>query len=92
MLEYKTIWYGSTLVVAPPTEDIVIRTLGTGGPHQGAIKSISMLGSREQLRWSRTEDALTIALPETLPDQPVIGLRIAAHAAGTDALSPQAAE
>ena len=63
-------------VLAPPTKDIVIRALRTGGPLKREIKSIALLGSREDIHWRRSTDGLTIQLPETLPNQPVIAFRI----------------
>ena len=63
-------------VLAPPTEDIVIKTLAQGGLYLGDIGTINLLGSTETLTWERSTEALTIQLPKTLPDQPVIGFRI----------------
>ena len=63
-------------VLAKPTKDIVIKTLATGGALDSAIKGISMMGSSEQIKWIRSADGLTITLPKTLPDQPVIGFLI----------------
>jgi alpha-L-fucosidase len=63
-------------VLAPPTEDILIKTLGTGGPLKEQITSIVLLGSSETLKWSRSTAGLTIKRPESLPCQYVAGLRI----------------
>jgi alpha-L-fucosidase len=63
-------------VLAPPTDDIVIKTLATGGVYDGDIGTITLLGSDETLTWSRTSDALIIQLPKTLPGQIVNGFRI----------------
>jgi alpha-L-fucosidase len=63
-------------VLAPPTQDIVIKTLATGGLYEGTIGDISMLGSTERLEWKRTSTELTIKKPKQLPDQPVIGFKI----------------
>jgi alpha-L-fucosidase len=64
-------------VLAPPTQDIVIKTLAEGGRYKKPISKISMLGSSEKLEWNRTGDALTIALPKHLPEgQIVIGFRM----------------
>ena len=63
-------------VMARPTEDIVIKTLRTDGLYDNKIGKITMLGSSETLQWERSPNGLTIRLPETLPDQPVIGFRI----------------
>ena len=35
-----------------------------------------MMGSNEKIKWNRSADGLTITLPKTLPDQPVIGFLI----------------
>ena len=64
------------LVLAPPTEYIVIRTLATGGLLDREIVGIELMGSAEKLNWSRNADALTIQLPETLPGKIVNGFRI----------------
>ena len=63
-------------VLAPPTKDIVIKTLANGGLYDDEIASVSMLGSNERLRWKRSPDGLAIQLPGKLPNQPVIGFRI----------------
>jgi alpha-L-fucosidase len=65
-------------VMAIPSEDIVIKTLASGGLYDHEIASIQLLGSDESIRWARTADALTIKLPSAMPDQPVIGFRISA--------------
>ncbi len=65
-----------TFVLAPPTQDIVIKTLATGGLYDGSIGTITLIGSDETLKWERSAEALTIQLPKTLPDQLVIGFRI----------------
>ncbi|MFG0254952.1 MAG: alpha-L-fucosidase [Rhodopirellula sp. JB053] len=63
-------------VLAPATEDIVIKTLATGGLLEREILDISLMGSNEQIQWERTSDALTIELPENLPGKIVNGFRI----------------
>jgi alpha-L-fucosidase len=63
-------------VLAPPTEDIFIKTLGTGGPLSGEIKTITLLGSNETLHWMRSPEGLTIRKPETLPGKYVVAFRI----------------
>jgi alpha-L-fucosidase len=70
---------GDTLyafVLAKPTDDIVIKTLAQGGLYEDEIGSIRLLGSDEAVTWKRSAEALTIQLPKTLSDQPVIGFRI----------------
>ena len=63
-------------VLAPPSEDIVIKTLATGGVYDGDIEEITLLGTDQILTWSRTSDVLTIQLPKTLPGKIVNGFRI----------------
>ena len=63
-------------VLAPPTEDIVIKTLATGGLLEREIAGIELMGSTEKIKWTRTSDALTIKLPKTLPGKIVNGFRI----------------
>jgi alpha-L-fucosidase len=70
---------GDTLyafVLAPPVQDIRIKTLASGGVYDGEIGNISLLGSKEKIRWKRTAEGLSIKLPKSLPDHPVIGFRI----------------
>lgn len=63
-------------VLAKPTDDIVIKTLATGGIYKDEIGSVSMLGSSEKLSWNRAANGLTIELPKTVPDSSVIGIEI----------------
>lgn len=63
-------------VLAPPTTDIVIKTLATGGILDQDISTIELMGSDEELKWNRSESGLTIELPKTLPDTLVSGFRI----------------
>ncbi|HUT11408.1 MAG TPA: alpha-L-fucosidase, partial [Thermoguttaceae bacterium] len=66
-------------VLAPPTADVGIKSLGTDGPLDARIESIALLGSQEQIRWQRSPNGLTIRLPEKLPDLPVVGFRISCN-------------
>ncbi|MBU2877921.1 MULTISPECIES: alpha-L-fucosidase [Aliiglaciecola] len=63
-------------VLAPPENDIQIKALKNAGLLNKNIQSISMLGSDEKIHWHRNKNGLTIKLPETLPQQPVIGFKI----------------
>ena len=63
-------------MLAPPTDDIVIKALATGGLYEGEFGQISMLGSSDKIKWNRTAEGLIIQLPKNMPDQPVIGFRI----------------
>jgi alpha-L-fucosidase len=64
-------------VLAKPTKDIVIETLATGGALDGEIRSISMMGGNEKIKWNRSTEGLTIQLPKELPpQQPVVGFKL----------------
>ena len=63
-------------VLAPPTGDILIKTLASGGLLDGDVRDITLLGSKQALRWKRSTAGLTIKSPGKLPKQPVIGFRI----------------
>ena len=63
-------------VLAPPTEDIVIKTLATGGLLERDIASIQLMGSSETITWKRSDDGLAIRLPGTLPDSLVVGFKL----------------
>jgi alpha-L-fucosidase len=63
-------------VLARPTEDIVIKTLATGGLLDQDIASIELMGSSEPIKWERSTDALRIQLPTTLPGKIVNGFHI----------------
>lgn len=64
-------------VLAPPTRDITIMTLATGGLLTEEITNISLLGSEEEIHWTRSPGGLVIKQPGTLAGLPVIGFRIA---------------
>ena len=63
-------------VLATPTADVVIKSLGTGGLLDVEIERITLLGSQADIAWKRSPEGLTIQTPEVLPDLPVIGFRI----------------
>ncbi|WP_404305303.1 alpha-L-fucosidase [Neorhodopirellula lusitana] len=63
-------------ILAPPTANIVIETLATGGLLKEEIATIELMGSREEIKWDRDDSRLTIQRPQTLPKQPIIGFRI----------------
>ncbi|EMI43328.1 alpha-L-fucosidase [Rhodopirellula sp. SWK7] len=63
-------------VLGPPTKDIVIKTLASEASLDGEIGSISMMGADEEIQWNRNTDGLTIQLPKTLPNLPVIGFKL----------------
>lgn len=51
-------------LLAVPSEDITIRTLGTDAKLAGEIASIQLLGSKEKLVWHQSGEALTIIKPD----------------------------
>lgn len=63
-------------VLAKPTQDIVIKTLATGGLLEKDIQSVSMMGSDEPIQWKRNAKGLTIQLPKILHDLPVVGFKL----------------
>ena len=63
-------------VLAPPSEDILIKTLATGGLLDRDIASIELMGSDQEVMWKRSSDSLTILLPDVLPGKMVNGFRI----------------
>lgn len=63
-------------VLAPPTEDVVIKSLATGGLLETEVDNIKLMGSDEEISWNRSEKGLTISLPQSLPETLVIGFSI----------------
>ena len=63
-------------VLALPTQDIVIKTLASGGLLESEIAEIKMMGSDEKLNWDRSADGLTISLPKKLSGNLVVGFEI----------------
>lgn len=63
-------------VLATPTEDIVIKTLATGGVLDKTIESVSMMGSDETISWTRSDKGMTIELPKSLSDELVVGFKV----------------
>ena len=52
------------------------RVLATGGLLEREIVEIELMGSSEEIRWKRTDAALMIQLPKTLPGKIINGFRI----------------
>lgn len=51
-----------------PGEELSIRTLGHRGKlYPGDIKSISLLGTDEKIKWEQTAEALVVQFPESPP-------------------------
>ena len=60
-----------------PVNDINISSLGMNSKlPDKKVKSVSMLGSDEKLKWNQQEDALIITKPSLLPEWKVVGFRI----------------
>jgi len=60
-----------------PAGDIKITSLGKNSDLiTKKIKTVSMLGSEEKLKWEQEEDALVIAKPQQLPSWQATGFRI----------------
>ena len=53
-------------VLSVPERDIVIKSLAEGGPLEGEIADIALMGSDEAIVWERSEEDLTIQLPAHL--------------------------
>ena len=66
-------------VLAPPIKHVQVKTLAAGGLYEGRIGKVTMLGSREEIRWERSAEGLRLHVPETLPNQPVVCFKLAAQ-------------
>ena len=65
-----------SFVLVPPTKDIVIKSLASGGPLEKEIANIKLMGSQESIQWSRSAENLTITLPKSIPEALVTGFAI----------------
>jgi alpha-L-fucosidase len=63
-------------VLSPPTRAVMIKTLATGGPLRGEIARVSLLGSAEEIRWTRSSEGLTFQPPKTWPGKIVNGFKV----------------
>ncbi|AWG22794.1 alpha-L-fucosidase [Flavobacterium faecale] len=60
-----------------PTKDVRIKSLGINSKlNDKKIANISILGSKEKLKWKVEKDALVISKPTQLPNWRVIGIKI----------------
>jgi alpha-L-fucosidase len=60
-----------------PAADITVKSLGRATTtNTRKIKSVTMLGSEEKIRWKQNDESLQITLPAKLPEWKVIGFRI----------------
>ncbi|MGQ1787639.1 alpha-L-fucosidase [Saccharicrinis sp. GN24d3] len=56
------------IVLDWPGEELIIRTLGSMGKlFPGDIKSVCILGSKEDLKWEQTIDGLKVTMPKEKP-------------------------
>jgi alpha-L-fucosidase len=67
----------ATVLGVPPSGVAVIKSLATGTPvsKSNKIKSIELLG-HGSVKWKRTDDALNIELPKTLPNEWALSFKI----------------
>jgi alpha-L-fucosidase len=62
----------------PGNSKLTIKSLGTGSPHtRQEIRSVSLLGSPAELRWTRTREGLTVQLPPQKPGDYAFAFKIA---------------
>ena len=66
-----------SLVMAIPTSDIRITSLGKSSPVSGkTIAKVMLLGSGEQLKWKQDKDALVIQKPSKMPCDYILAFKI----------------
>ncbi|QEF98085.1 Alpha-L-fucosidase [Stieleria maiorica] len=80
-LRFTTRAGDSTLYVTglkwPENNQITVKTLSSNSQHyEGDIASITMLGSDQELEWSRDENGLTVQLPKTRPSKYAYVLKV----------------
>lgn len=63
-------------IMGMPTSDIYIKTLGLASSVAQPIASITLLGSKEKVKWQQQSDALMIQKPTSLPTENVLGYKI----------------
>jgi alpha-L-fucosidase len=60
-----------------PTEDVKITSLGkTSKLASKKIKTITLLGSDEKIKWKQEDDALVITKPSKLPEWQVVTFKM----------------
>ena len=62
----KTVLYA--ILLEWPNGDITIKSLNSSSINKGNIKSISLVGSKEKLKWSQDANGLTILKPKNKPN------------------------
>ena len=63
-------------VLAPPNGVVTIKTLATGGVLSGEIAKVSLMGSAEQVQWTRSSTGLILQPPKSWPGKIVNGFKI----------------
>jgi alpha-L-fucosidase len=55
------------ICLAWPEKDVVVRALGNKGVPDKTIAAVSMLGSKDVVKWRQTDDGLTLSVPREKP-------------------------
>ena len=63
-------------ILDKPTDDISILSLKEGGLLTKKIKKISLLGSKECIKWTRDAEGLFIDLPKKLEGKDILGFKL----------------
>jgi len=76
----------------PESGSVTVKSLAQGSAHYSEeILSVSMLGSREKLEWSRGADGLTVKLPKARPSEYAYVLKVLSAASLPADVSPSQA-
>jgi alpha-L-fucosidase len=67
------------ICLAWPEKDVVVRALGNRGVPDKTIAAVSMLGSRDEVKWRQTDDGLTLSVPREKPCRYAFVYRIDFH-------------
>ena len=59
-----------------PDKDVVVRALGKSALPGGTIKAVSMLGSKDEVKWQQADGGLTLTVPRRPPCQHAFVYRI----------------
>ena len=63
-------------ILGKASEDIIIKSLNEGGLLDKKIEKISLMGSSENIKWTRNLSHLKIQLPKNQPNHSVIGFKL----------------
>jgi alpha-L-fucosidase len=55
------------ICLAWPEKDVVVRALGNQGVPGKTIAAVSMLGSKDEVKWRQTDDGLALSVPREKP-------------------------